>query len=663
MSHTNETIMQSLYDAQARLVCELETHDAFRALQQLRARQAAGEKIEGVDTAVLMRSLEAELSALPSFDAWKQVTETIASLSAEACAERAPSAAPLPASRGEARQSEDACTEAGREGAGDAERSCTLTLIQGISPDLAGRLVKVGVSEPERIASLTAGQVTALARVLEISKKRIAKENWIEQAAILATGGSTSFSKDKPSKGQPSKGKPSKDKPAFAPAQLPDPSSPDPAIAVQAGPASAASLPGMLGDGTGSAAPEEIVAPSSSPASQDEVITAPPHIAPDLGADAGANLASDLAAGDLAAGSASETISDSVPIGDAGGEPLEAGIDPDDELEAELEAEAIFAGVGEVSQEPQGAEATGVDGADEIDWDSDELDDYTPVHDEEAEVSIISPEPDGGTDGHGSRVGGTITDEIEEAVMVGPLGGAAQGVGSPRQTPAATSDAGAGDAVHAGVYPGAAHSSADDTASEVAEKARAIYEARPGTPGEDRLGSDTPPAEAAAIADIFTRPPVGNSPPSLSPGAVYPPESIRVGPLTSSVRDADVSFRVVEKGEESLAPPLVPQAPGPDRGRNRLVIRAGDEKPGEDTVGEDSIPADRKSAAPEVGERVTYAGYTGPARAARVEIAPVPARTQKPPPKPIEPAIRKTKDPSREMQVKRFLAALGGDAD
>jgi predicted flap endonuclease-1-like 5' DNA nuclease len=52
----------------------------------------------------------------------------------------------------------------------------------------------LGVSSYEHIANWTAANIARVSQVLDF-KGRIERENWVEQARILASGGQTEFSR------------------------------------------------------------------------------------------------------------------------------------------------------------------------------------------------------------------------------------------------------------------------------------------------------------------------------------------------------------------------------------------------------------------------------------------------------------------------------------
>jgi predicted flap endonuclease-1-like 5' DNA nuclease len=69
-----------------------------------------------------------------------------------------------------------------------------LKRIRGIGVLLERKLNAMGVTTYEQIANWTADDVSTVNTKLEF-KGRIERENWIEQARILASGGHTDFSR------------------------------------------------------------------------------------------------------------------------------------------------------------------------------------------------------------------------------------------------------------------------------------------------------------------------------------------------------------------------------------------------------------------------------------------------------------------------------------
>jgi predicted flap endonuclease-1-like 5' DNA nuclease len=68
-----------------------------------------------------------------------------------------------------------------------------LKRIRGIGVLIERRLNSLGVTSYEQVANWTGADIERISRTLDF-KGRIERENWIEQARILATGGQTEFS-------------------------------------------------------------------------------------------------------------------------------------------------------------------------------------------------------------------------------------------------------------------------------------------------------------------------------------------------------------------------------------------------------------------------------------------------------------------------------------
>jgi predicted flap endonuclease-1-like 5' DNA nuclease len=67
--------------------------------------------------------------------------------------------------------------------------------IQGIDSAMAQKLADASVSQFSTIATWRAAELSAIARHLDVPVRRITSEGWIEQAAILAAGRDTAFSR------------------------------------------------------------------------------------------------------------------------------------------------------------------------------------------------------------------------------------------------------------------------------------------------------------------------------------------------------------------------------------------------------------------------------------------------------------------------------------
>ncbi len=69
-----------------------------------------------------------------------------------------------------------------------------LKRIRGIGVLIEKRLNSMGVTGYEQIAEWTVADIERVSHVLDF-KGRIERENWVEQARILASGGQTEFSR------------------------------------------------------------------------------------------------------------------------------------------------------------------------------------------------------------------------------------------------------------------------------------------------------------------------------------------------------------------------------------------------------------------------------------------------------------------------------------
>ena len=69
-----------------------------------------------------------------------------------------------------------------------------LKRIRGIGVLIEKKLNSLGVTHYEQVANWTGADIERISHILDF-KGRIERENWIEQARILATGGQTEFSR------------------------------------------------------------------------------------------------------------------------------------------------------------------------------------------------------------------------------------------------------------------------------------------------------------------------------------------------------------------------------------------------------------------------------------------------------------------------------------
>jgi predicted flap endonuclease-1-like 5' DNA nuclease len=91
--------------------------------------------------------------------------------------------------RSEIYQAQAATQPGGHIGPGD-----DLKRIRGIGVLIEKKLNSMGVTAYEQIANWTAADIERVSHSLDF-KGRIERENWVEQARILASGGATEFSR------------------------------------------------------------------------------------------------------------------------------------------------------------------------------------------------------------------------------------------------------------------------------------------------------------------------------------------------------------------------------------------------------------------------------------------------------------------------------------
>ncbi len=93
--------------------------------------------------------------------------------------------------RSEALLSEDAMRGMAARDQGEVD---DLKRIRGIGVLIEKKLNSLGITHYEQVANWTGADIERISRILDF-KGRIERENWIEQARILATGGQTEFSR------------------------------------------------------------------------------------------------------------------------------------------------------------------------------------------------------------------------------------------------------------------------------------------------------------------------------------------------------------------------------------------------------------------------------------------------------------------------------------
>lgn len=77
-----------------------------------------------------------------------------------------------------------------REGGAD-----DLKKIKGVGPKLEKLLNSMGFYHFDQVAGWTSSEVAWVDENLEGFKGRVSRDNWVEQAKLLASGGETAFSK------------------------------------------------------------------------------------------------------------------------------------------------------------------------------------------------------------------------------------------------------------------------------------------------------------------------------------------------------------------------------------------------------------------------------------------------------------------------------------
>lgn len=110
----------------------------------------------------------------------------------------APKAAPASASAASAASAAEADTEGTKPATLDAPRSGgadDLKQIKGVGPALEKLCNSLGFYHFDQIAKWTPTEVAWVDQNLEGFKGRVSRDNWVEQAKVLAAGGETEFSK------------------------------------------------------------------------------------------------------------------------------------------------------------------------------------------------------------------------------------------------------------------------------------------------------------------------------------------------------------------------------------------------------------------------------------------------------------------------------------
>jgi predicted flap endonuclease-1-like 5' DNA nuclease len=80
------------------------------------------------------------------------------------------------------------------EGSAPGDRTDDLKRIRGIGVLIEKRLNALGITSYEQVANWTKADIDIISSQLDF-RGRIERENWVEQARILASGGQTEFSR------------------------------------------------------------------------------------------------------------------------------------------------------------------------------------------------------------------------------------------------------------------------------------------------------------------------------------------------------------------------------------------------------------------------------------------------------------------------------------
>ena len=113
--------------------------------------------------------------------------QTVATAPAEAPLDKSPKTSADPADEGEGEQPE--MMSAPRDGGAD-----NLKEIKGVGPKLEELLHSLGVYHFDQIAGWGPSQVAWMDQNLKGFRGRVSRDDWVEQAKILAAGGDTEFS-------------------------------------------------------------------------------------------------------------------------------------------------------------------------------------------------------------------------------------------------------------------------------------------------------------------------------------------------------------------------------------------------------------------------------------------------------------------------------------
>ena len=146
-------------------------------------------------TGVTEQEARTEATGRPDSNADGNVENRNAAGPAKARRGSAPTTAKTPVENNTAKEADGAGTrpqalESARDGTPD-----DLKMIKGVGPKLEGLLQSMGFYHFDQIANWSADEVAWVDANLQGFKGRVSRDNWVEQARLLAAGGETEFSK------------------------------------------------------------------------------------------------------------------------------------------------------------------------------------------------------------------------------------------------------------------------------------------------------------------------------------------------------------------------------------------------------------------------------------------------------------------------------------
>jgi predicted flap endonuclease-1-like 5' DNA nuclease len=195
-----DRLIETLTEVRSRLEDELGRVEAYRALRQLQQREASGERLSIVSADQLRQKLEAELAGNNYLDARIKLDEALELLGVWGAGKSAPTRID--------RQADDARTATPKTQANPAPDQAVaadlsmstgnesrlppddLTLIRDLPKASIGVISAAGFGHYKALAEIDSQSVAMLERLLG-QPGIVAQGNWIEQAAILASGRET----------------------------------------------------------------------------------------------------------------------------------------------------------------------------------------------------------------------------------------------------------------------------------------------------------------------------------------------------------------------------------------------------------------------------------------------------------------------------------------